>query len=170
MSLFGLTTSFTTFQTSFSSFALCSLLLLSWMDSFFILLLFEFLGILNCFLRLVLKKLSKNLEMQMLQQKIYWLGLELLRWGGGGWKVIFVFGTACKNVFFLSSYYFPHLHKSSKSIVKDTVTSKLKNSATDHLSIVCTVKQSLKKHPYSRKITKRCNKDFSKNEWNAKLM
>ena len=45
----------------------------------------------------------------------------------------------------------------------------LKNSASDHLPIVCEIRSIPKMLPYTHQITKRCLKNFSEERWNEKL-
>ena len=45
----------------------------------------------------------------------------------------------------------------------------LKNSASDHLPIVCEIRSISKMLPYTHQITKICLKNFSEERWNEKL-
>ena len=59
---------------------------------------------------------------------------------------------------------------SSFNTEKRTETKKLPNSATDHLLVICSIKDSIGKTKYTRKITKRSMKNFTAEKWNEELL
>ena len=58
-----------------------------------------------------------------------------------------------------------HIYYSS-DLEKKIITTTLKNSLSDHLPVICEVRSIPKILPHTRKVTKRCLKDFSEDKWN----